>query len=286
VICLLQALVTGSADGKDVSVIGGGNDGNASVPTIDPRLPSGPFPRDPSDYQTPTVIINPQPDGDGSDQFGDIEENGTSTPTVVFMMTSEVSGKSSADSGRGIALSEYRNIWDSQDFWAKERSNAFEGNISESSRMIFARDNTLDATESLNSIALLSENEVSFLGESYNNNAYYVNKEDRIANSISTGAITKRTAYRAWFNDHAYDDLETNEGYTRKGTTYLLDTRNVGINKFSVTSRSENSSSEIDQQYIGEVVMSINFNSSRAATYNRTVDHWLPCCNSGWSNPA
>ena len=278
VVLLLNILIIGLSCGGRVVVIGGGSDGNGPIPTIDLGPSSLPSPRDPSQYEPPNL---PALHNSGSPKSSTSSTiNGTNQSaihTLEFSMTSRVVGSSTNSPGRSEGFSEWRCLDSDEGFKAKQASSALYGNLDETRVIKFDRDQGADSTESVAYAAMLSQDQIRFLGNSYNDRVSYLNKGDIIRNSFTGGAISKNSTYLGAFDDYNMSDLNET-GHFRKTTMYNLDSRNVGITNLDLISGSEVNSTEISEQYSGEIALRINFKNNFNRTYMRDQDDWIPCC--------
>ena len=278
VVLLLNILIIGLSCGGRVVVIGGGSDGNGPIPTIDLGPSSLPSPRDPSQYEPPNL---PALHNSGSSKSSTSSTiNGTNQSaihTLEFSMTSRVVGSSTNSPGRSEGFSEWRCLDSDEGFKAKQASSALYGNLDETRIIKFGRDQGANDIESSSYAAMLSQDQIRFLGNSYNDRVSYLNKGDIIRNSFTGGAISKNSTYLGTFDDYNMSDLNET-GHFRKTTMYNLDSRNVGITNLDLISGSEVNSTEISEQYSGEIALRINFKNNFNRTYMRDQDDWIPCC--------
>jgi hypothetical protein len=195
-------------------------------------------------------------------------------------MNSRVVGSSIGGPSRGAGFSEWRYLIGDDDFKARQTSSALYGNLDESRVIRVSKDQQASDILNVSTAVMLSQDQIKFVGKSYNDLAIYSNKGDVVRNSFSAGAISKNSTYIGGFEDYRMSD-ENETGHFRKSTIYNLDSRSVGITNLALISESENNTYEISEQYSGEIALAIKFKNNLNVTYDREKDEWLPCCNSG-----
>ena len=279
VVLLLNILIIGLSCGGRVVVIGGGSEGSGPIPTTDLGPSSLPSPRDPSQYEPPNLPALPNSGSTNSSTSSTIiGTNQSVTHTLEFSMTSRVVGSSTNSPGRSEGFSEWKSLNSDEGFKARQASSALYGNLDETRIIKFDRDQGADSTgASVAYAAMLSQDQIRFLGNSYNDRVSYLNKGDIIRNSFTGGAISKNSTYIGAFEDYNMSDWNET-GHFRKTTMYNLDSRNVGITNLDLISGSEVNSTEISEQYSGEIALRINFKNNFNRTYTRDQDDWIPCC--------
>jgi hypothetical protein len=281
VVLLLNILIIGLSCGGRVVVIGGGSEGSGPIPTTDLGPSSLPSPRDPSQYEPPNLPALPNSGSTNSSTSSTstiIGTNQSVTRTLEFSMTSRVVGSSTNSPGRSEGFSEWKSLNSDEGFKARQASSALYGNLDETRIIKFDRDQGADSTgASVAYAAMLSQDQIRFLGNSYNDRVSYLNKGDIIRNSFTGGAISKNSTYIGAFEDYNMSDWNET-GHFRKTTMYNLDSRNVGITNLDLISGSEVNSTEISEQYSGEIALRINFKNNFNRTYTREQDDWIPCC--------
>ena len=278
VVLLLNILIIGLSCGDRVVVIGGGSDGSGPIPTTDLGPSSLPSPRDPSQYEPPNLpALHNSGSPNSSTSSTIIGTNQSVTRTLEFSMTSRVVGSSTNSPGRSEGFSEWKCLSSDEGFKAKQASSALYGNLDETRIIKFDRDQGADDIESKAYAVLLSQEQIRFLGNSYNDRVSYLNKGDIIRNSFTGGATSKNSTYIGAFDDYSTSDMNET-GHFRKNTMYNLDSRNVGITNLDLIAGSEVNSTEISEQYSGEIALRLNFKNNFNRTYMRDQDDWLPCC--------
>jgi len=288
-ICLLALLFSvtfvGISGGSTIEVVGGGggSDGSGPIPTINTRPASWPSPRDPIQYEPPSIPIIPNPSDSSNESEGSyfIE---ASAPTIQFSMTSNVTGTSLGGPASGAAFSQWSCLQDNDgSLRAKKTSSALHGSIDEARQIVFLADIQETSTEYLNTALMLSRDQIRFSGSSYRDRVNYLNEGDLVRTSFESSNISKDSTYVSWFENYSMDD--SNEtGHLRMSTLYNLDLKNAGVANLDLISRSENSSQEIvsSQQYIGDIAIRLDFKNSINSTFIREEDDWLPCCYRGF----
>ena len=279
---LFSVTFAGISSGSAINVVGGsgGSDGSGSIPTINPRPASWPSPRDPIQYDPPNIPIIPDP-SDSSNESEGIDFIETSSPTIQFSMTSNVTGTSRGGPARGAAFSQWSCLQDNDgSLRAKKTSSALYGSIDEARQIVFLSDIQETSTEYLNTALMLSRDQVRFSGSSYRERVNYLNEGDLVRPSFESSNISKDSTYISWFENYSMMDDSNETGHLRMSTLYNLDLKNAGITNLDLISRSENSSQEIvtSQQYIGDIAIRLNFKNTVNRTFNREKDDWLPCC--------
>ena len=282
---LFCILIIGLSCGGTVVVIGGGSDGSGTIPTIDTTTPSSTSPRDPSVYEPPNLPTLPR--SEGSPESSNSSSNESGSGTLEFSMISRVVGSSTNSTARGAGFSEWKRLKGDDDFEIKQASSAIYGTLDASKIIKFSKDSQESDTENVSFAVMLSQDQIRFLGNSYNDRASYLNRGDLIRNSFSAGAISKNSTYIGGFEDYNMSDWNET-GRSKRTTIYNLDSRSVGISNFDLVSGSGNNSTnsiEISEQYSGEIALRINFKNIFNLTYTRDKDDWLPCCDGGLAIP-
>ena len=255
-VVLLFNILIGLSSGGSVVVVGGGSDKNGALPTTYSGLSSLSSSRDPSQYEPPNLpdSVYSSTSSSSSSSSTDNETSSGHSPRLNFSMTSKVVG-SSTNHGRGAGFSEWRVLEGDNGFNAKQSSNALYGNLDENRIIKFnknsaAADTDAGETYTFKYAAMLLQDQVRFLGNSYNDRVNYFNKGELISNSFTTGAISKNSTYiGAFVNYNLSEGSASKLGYFRKTTKFYLDSKNVGIANLDLITGSEDNSTEISEQY-------------------------------------
>ena len=249
---LIFISVIGLSCANRVVIIGGGSNViSEPLPTIDTKPTSHPNPLDPRQYELPNLPIIPHSSSTNPSSMNNYT-NENSSPSLVFSMTSRVVGSSIGSPSRGAGFSVWKYLKGDDDFKAKQTSSALYGNLDESSVIRLSKNQGASDILKKSAAVILSQDQIKFLGNSYNDLAIYSNKGDVVRNSFSSGAISKNSTYFGGFEDYRMSD-ENETGHFRKSTIYNLDSRSVGIANLALTS--ENDTYEISEQYSGEIAL-------------------------------
>ena len=220
--------------------------------------------RDPSQYSTPPYKIPPRPTPNPPNPGDYINGTGSlssTTSTVVFEMTSDVSGNGS--------FNEWKAARDIAGLKTKEKSSSLNGIGVLSSRMAIFRDVT-----GLGAGFVVSRNSVFFEGRSYSGLESYSNNGNLIRNRFKSKTIYKDSTFFGSYSNNSSSDEYDSSAWKVVKTSYDLTTQFMGTSSFSAHFQNE---TEIEEDYSG--LMAINISLSDVRRYNRTAtaEAWLPC---------
>ena len=242
--------------------------------------------RDPSQYDSPPVIITPPPplpphdNQTGLNWTTDLNR----TRPYHFEMTSEVHGTG--------GYSQWRSIKDVTGLRAKHTSAATYGDLNLSDTLVLIGeevDYTIQSNENSNltlkekiPTALLSMNSVEFFGIFYRERDTFWNNGDYIQNSFTSGAIRKDSTSVGTLDDilsrvNATSGETIEDSLYNKSTIYILDTRYVGASSF--TARFPNlNCSEISEDYTGRIALNRRLMNEEKFCQPGSDEKWLSCC--------
>jgi hypothetical protein len=254
--------------GQDVVVIGSNKTTNTggSSDTVDLSLHGGSIIntfRDPTQYDVPTIKINKTN-----------PTNNTTSATYLVSTNAPMTWRmESSVKGTGN-FSEWNMISNQKDLKSKQSSSAISGELNKNSREAYIVDQSESSTTKIMGGVISQSDSLTFVGDRYSEDAFYLNKGDLIRNTYRAGAIAKDRSFIGYFIEQNISDNEVKNLLNNRSTTYSVNTRFVGESNLKYLSNE----TEISQDYIGSIALNMRLRNVTSESYDINNTGWLPCC--------